>query len=119
MIKMIDFTPKPIPSYPVTDNLCQKCGCCHDDDDYLNFLIGEYGADKVLRVEREREKAKARMKEIVEDNPILFLSMVISLLSTIPEFQTKINEEIFTNLSDLIYEVNHGNNLIRRSTDGD
>lgn len=34
----------------------QICSCCGTEEEYLNFLIGEYGAEKVLEVQQQEKE---------------------------------------------------------------
>lgn len=57
--------PCPIPSYPI-HNENQQC-CCGTEEEYMRFLISEYGAEKVLQVEMERRKSEEFWRNLSEN----------------------------------------------------
>lgn len=57
--------PYPMPSY-LAKKENQQC-CCGTEEDYMAFLISEYGAEKVLEVERENKKSEEFWKRLSEN----------------------------------------------------
>lgn len=57
--------PYPMPSY-LTKKENQQC-CCGAKEDYMAFLISEYGAERVLEVERENRKSEEFWKRLSEN----------------------------------------------------
>lgn len=57
--------PYPMPSY-LTQKENQQC-CCGTEEEYMEFLISEYGAEKVLEVERENKKSEEFWKRLSEN----------------------------------------------------
>ena len=53
---------KPLSPYcePESTVVC----ACSSEEDYINFLIGEYGAEKVLRVQKEQKEAEERIDSL-------------------------------------------------------
>lgn len=57
--------PYPMPAYPVySEN--QQC-CCGTEEEYMGFLISEYGAERVLQVKMERRKSEEFWKRLSEN----------------------------------------------------
>ncbi len=56
--------PYPVPPYPI-QNENQQC-CFGTEEEYMGFLISEYGAEKVLKVETERKKSKKFWENLSE-----------------------------------------------------
>lgn len=57
--------PYPLPPYPANKET-PNC-CCGTEEEYQSFLISEYGAEKVLEVQRENEKSEKFWKELSEN----------------------------------------------------
>lgn len=57
-----------------------KCNC-GSLEKYEDFLIGEYGAEKVLEVKREEEKSKKMLEEMTFiDKAMLMVPLIASIL---------------------------------------
>lgn len=71
MIKM--FEPNPLPVFD-PDKPKPRC-LCGTPEEYENFLIGEYGADKVLEVKREEEQTRKMLEEMSDVDRIAMLAI--------------------------------------------
>lgn len=49
-----------------------SCSCCSMEE-YENFLIGEYGAEKILEVKREEERYKKWLENLSDVEKIAIL----------------------------------------------
>lgn len=71
------FEPKPCQSF---DFESYQYHCfCGAEKEYEDFLIGEYGAEKVLRVRGEEEKMKKMFDEMSIENKVAML--IVGLLA--------------------------------------
>lgn len=68
-IKM--FEPNPLPPF---DLECSQPRClCGTPEEYEDFLIGEYGAEKVLEVKREEERIQKSFNNMSDDTKLMAL----------------------------------------------
>ena len=92
------FKPRPLEPCPysfheVMDSVNNlSCPCCSEEE-YEDFLIGEYGAEKVLRVKEEKEREK-RLSEISMDTTIGFLFSGLIFFMLHPESENTIISEM-------------------------
>lgn len=56
------FEPRPLPAFDL-DKPQPRC-LCGTPEEYEDFLIGEYGAEKVLEVKREEEQTRKMLEEM-------------------------------------------------------
>lgn len=50
------FLPSPTEPFVFKSLEAQCCSLCSTGEEYQNFLVGEYGAEKVLRVQKEEKE---------------------------------------------------------------